>query len=377
LNEITLLLPKTTSPIGTALRGDDRRALFSPGERVSGKVVSHPETNRLTLYVKGRDLPVETLLDLPEGVEHEFEVESVTPRVVLRLIPGGRDAGREIDLHLRKCLGADLPFESVSARLSGLRDLEGATIPPDVRETSRRLLALLEGFCSDSPEVPDGNRLREMIVRSGLFFENRCLESICREGASPLSGIVLSDVKGLILKLREQLASLSHSQALPEMKDAEREELVQGLGEFLRKIELYQMVNVRGPDLRDGMVFLLPLWMQDHLDFIEMNLSLPGSGSEGPEKEEVSMLFLLHLSELGKMRIEVKVRQKDLYCSILVSDPVAFDSIGGGLDHLKGRLRHLGYEPHAGISLVGPEEIGESLATEIKTPSDSLISIRV
>jgi flagellar hook-length control protein FliK len=183
------------------------------------------------------------------------------------------------------------------------------------------------------------------------------------------------DLKGLLMKLKSQLNSLLVQNEISEptaMKD-----LVKGLGQFVDKIELYQLLNLNQADAQGKILLFFPLWVQNNLQFVELNFSFPRQDGEAPEKEGLSILFLLHLPDWGRMRIEVRVKGKGLYCSFMVSDPEVKKVLNQALPELSRKLNRAGYEPLFQVSVESMERMGQSLVPDMEKWTDSLLNIVV
>jgi flagellar hook-length control protein FliK len=154
-------------------------------------------------------------------------------------------------------------------------------------------------------------------------------------------------------------------------------DLVKALGQFVDKIELYQLLNLNQADAHGKILLFFPLWVQNNLQFVELNFSFPRQDGEAPEKEGLSILFLLHLPEWGRMRIEVRVKGKGLYCSFMVSDPEVKTVLKQALPELSQSLKQAGFEPLLQVSVQSKERIGQSLVPDIEKWADSLLDIIV
>ena len=153
------------------------------------------------------------------------------------------------------------------------------------------------------------------------------------------------------------------------------EELKQDLGSFLQKIELYQILNLRPSDSPDRFFLFLPLWLGNQLQFVEFDLSLPREKS-APEKENgFSVLFLLNLPDLGKVRIEVQIKEKDLFCRFVVSEGEVSEFLKQNLSLLRERLEGLGFRPSLQMT-AGPVEMEKEIyLRDLERESQALLSV--
>ena len=99
------------------------------------------------------------------------------------------------------------------------------------------------------------------------------------------------------------------------------------------------------------------------------------------ETESCSILFLLHLPQLGRLAIEVVMRGKNLTCQFRVADPEVSKFIDPLLPGLKTRLDGLGFQSALHVSKEPlTESLGQgtsSLISELGEEVTSLVSIVV
>jgi hypothetical protein len=195
------------------------------------------------------------------------------------------------------------------------------------------------------------------------------------QGENSFDSLLEGDLKGLLLKLKAQLNSLIVQNRLPEPMGIEN--LFKALDQFVDKIELYQILNLSQADSKENLLLLFPLWVQNHLQFVELNFSFPRQGAATSAEEESSILFLLHFPDWGRMRIEVRVKEKSLYCSFTVSDPKVKEFLDRALPELSARLHQMGYGVLSHVSVEKPEKIGPSLIPEMDRWLNSLLNLVV
>jgi hypothetical protein len=183
------------------------------------------------------------------------------------------------------------------------------------------------------------------------------------------------DLKGLLLKLKLQLNSLIEQNRFPEPTGIEN--LVKALDQFVDKVELYQILNLSQAESKENVLFLFPLWVQNNLQFVELNFYFPRQGAETSTEEESTIFFLLHFPDWGRIRIEARVKGKSLYCSFTVSDPKIKEFLDQALPELSARLHRIGYGVDCHVSLEKAENIAPSLITEMERWQNSLLNLVV
>jgi hypothetical protein len=294
--------------------------------------------------------------------------------VVLKIIPDQSLPGKEIESFLPKYLSSDLPLEDLAEKLAGLWKISAETLDPEVQDTLAQLISRLN-LSSSLPLPLDPVDFQKIVAQSGLFWEAKLKHLIEGQIKDSFDFLQEGDLKGLLLKLKTQLNSLIVQNEAS--KPSGLEDLVKGLGQFTEKIELYQLLNLSQTDPQGGILLFFPLAFQNNLQFVELNFSFPRQEGEGTGKEGLSILFLLHLPDWGRMRIEVRVKGKGLYCSFMVSDPEVKKVLTQAFPQLSQSLNQAGYEPFLQVSVESVERIGRSLVPDIEKWTDSLLNIVV
>jgi hypothetical protein len=311
-------------------------------------------------------------------MERFFKVKAVSPQIVLKLLQPEEISLLETEKRLIAFLMTDPSLEDLSERLSLLWKTGRGGMAPVVRETMDRLLNLWTSFSPSRSFAIDPGQIERMIAQSGLFFENR-MGKLIEAGSQSLFKEVLSrDVKGLLGRLKGQLETSSPSVQTSAPGSSMREELLDSVNHLLRRIEGAQLLHSPSPAGMDEKIFLLlPFWIQERLQLVDLHLSCPQSGSDRPESEGMSMLFLLHLPEWGRMSIEVRMAGKRLYGRFLLSSDEVTSFFSGAINELRRRLLHLGFQAELCVSTQTPEKIVEFFLSEMKGNDGSLLNLVV
>jgi hypothetical protein len=325
--------------------------------------------------IKGEEILVENrAASLIPGRELALQVEEIYPKVILKILPEEGLPGDRIESFLMKYLSSDCPLEELAEKLAGLWSLPAERTGPEVQETLKQLFSLLNRF---SPLLSPGDpgELQGIIAQSGLFWEAKLRGLIEGQRENSFGALLEGDLKGLLLKLRSQLDSwVEQNQS---SKPIGVENLVKALDQLVDKVELYQVLNLTQPESKENLLLLFPLWVQNTLQFVEMNFSFPRQGAEKSAEEESSLLFLLHFPDWGRMRIEVRIKEKSLYCSFTVSDPKIKEFLDRALPELSARLHPIGFGVLSHVAVEKPEKISSSLIPEMERWRNSLLNLVV
>jgi len=351
---------------------------FHIGQVLRGKVIEAIDDHHAVIRMEGHDLSVESHMRLNRGMEGLFEVKAVYPQIVLKLLQPEETSVLEAQRWLKAFLMTDPSMGDLSERLSLLWKTGRQEMAPAVRETMDRLLSLWSSFSPSRSFAIDPGQIKGIITRSGLFFEHQLGQLIETRSRGRFEAALGRDVKGLLARLKAQLETSSPAVRTSGPGSSMHEELLDGVHHLLRKIEGYQLLHSSSPaGIQEKIFLLLPFWIQERLQLVDLHLSLPQSGSDRSDPEGMSMLFLLHLPEWGKMSIEVRMTGKNLYGQFFFSSDEVTSFFSGALNELQRRLLHLGFQSEMRVSTQTPEKIVENFLSEMKGNDRSLLNLVV
>ncbi len=346
---------------------------FQLGEILSGAVIEQLDDQHALVQLKGQEVLVESQLKFSPKAQLRLQVEEVEPKVILRLLPQESSPTRSLDALLKKYLSSDWPVENLGNKLSGLGGPLLGSLPADLQESIKAFISLFKNLSLGDSFFQNPALPREIILQSGLFWESK-LRELAR---SPLKGspegIIKGDLKGLLLRLQSKFEAFTDEGPHPEDRAAVKE-LIDGLGQLAQKIEFYQILNTVSSEPQEDFFFLIPLWFQNNPQFVEVGISLPDKDTPDSEKGSLSILFLLDLPSWEKMKIEVKLKEKNLYGQFTMTDPEAAAFVEQALPALTSRLQKMGYQPFLQLFTEPPEKIEQTLFRERMKGSDSLFN---
>ena len=341
-----------------------------------GTVVESLDPHRVWMKFGDQTILVETQISLPQNTELAFVVKEIQPQIILKLLDGN-SADPQVASLLKKYFSSDVPLEKILEQLSPLWGAGKEKWPLPLQKLGQQFQLFIERFSFPRESFPRAQALRDLMADSGLFWEARIKQWMDGGGKEPFVQLLQSDFKGFALKFLAQLKEGIHQEkAAGEAFQAMRD-LSEGLEGILRKIEFYQILTHQPPEGQERMFLLLPFWLGTHLQFVELCLSFPREKEKASEEEEHTLLFLLQLPELGKLRVEVKVRRKNLFCIFLSPDPGITRFIQESVPNLAKRLEHLGFHPHIQAGGQSPEKWNLTFLAEVDQDLQSLFSITV
>jgi hypothetical protein len=343
------------------------------GEVLEGIILGQEEPNHFLLRIKGQDLKVETQIPLPASGRISLEVEAVTPQVILKLLSANRTGDLGALSQLKKYLGETVPLGKMAENLSALGKMNLDSLPPAIQKTIQELKTLLSQYSLSF--LADPQTLQEKVFQSGLFWENRLQQLIQKKGEDAFRQVNRKDVKGLLSELKSQLQGAVMTEGMDGKGLSKAENWAQGVDAYLQKIEAYQFLNQRYADSSEKWILLLPLWIGQNLQFLELGLGFSRGEGGLPEKNDASLLFLLQLPEIGRIRIEVTVRKDALFCQFGLADPSFQAWIQQNLPALEERLVALNFHPSFAVTQTPLEEGKEAIVLRLEENAENLVSL--
>jgi hypothetical protein len=335
---------------------------FALGEIIPVKWVRSLDPLRVLIQVKGKELVAETAFPLPEGAEFQVRVEQLEPRVIFKFLMPTNDGSVSFSL-LKKYWVGDPPLERLLESWKALEDLQGPSLPKEVRETWTLIRETVKVFSGMLDTGADPQALARIIDQSGLNLENRLLRMIASDGKAFSPDLLRGDLKGLLLRMKAQLERVAP-------------ETARELQPLIQKMELYQLLNAGEGD-PSKLLLLIPLLFPEGLRWTEVLFS-GDRGREGPDRDgDSSLLFLLDLPALGKLQVEIRIREKRLYGHFKTADPGIGEYLEKNMSRLADRLGMAGYLADLEIQVVNPEQLQEILPSRMEGFPDSLVSLVV
>jgi hypothetical protein len=335
---------------------------FTLGEIIPVKWVRSLDLQRVLIQVKGRELVAETAFPLPEGAEFQARVEQLEPRVIFKFLlpPSGDSVPFSL---LKKYWVGDPPLESLVESWEAFENPQGPALPKEVQETWTRIRETIKVFSGMLEAGADPQALARIIDQSGLNLENKLLRIITSGGKSFSPDLLPGDLKGLLLIMKAQL-----EQAAPET--------ARELQPLIQKMELYQLLNAGQGD-PSKLLLLFPLLFPEGLRWTEVLFSGDRGGRESAGDRESGLLFLLDLPALGKLQVEIQIRENRLLGRFKTADPGIGEYLEENMSRLADRLGLAGYSADIEIRVVDPKQLQEILPARLESFPDSLVSLVV
>jgi hypothetical protein len=367
LEEIRILPSLSPLPRGSSPGGDLPLA-FVRGERIEATVLNQIDPRRVLLRIQNREIVAETDLSLPRQETLAFIVEETRPNILLRPVPPEDSGENSVAVLLKRRMAASLSSGAGEEVLPLPAKAQAGGNVVWLQPQLQPLARFLQASALSPPFAGIREDPARILQGSGLFLENK-IGRLIREGREEqLDEVLKQDLKGLLLTAGAALN--------PASEDCPKD-LLPGVERALEKIELFQLLNLRQADPARNFFFQIPLWFGGNLRFVEMNLSLPDKEDSAGDEEGYSVLFLLSLPALGRMRVEARLREKDLFCRIIVCRGDAAQAVSEALPGLIDRLAGLGFRPRIRVAQEREDEMKSSWVRDLAGKPDSSFTIRV
>lgn len=327
---------KSTNP----LKGMD----LTVGERFKGTVIQKfPVKGEILILARGRRFRAHTGLELKEGEEYRFQVKSTGPRIELGVLAAKlRNRGDSLANDWSIGRGGRQGLSVLLQDLAAAHTLKG--LPPPSREALMTLSRLIPSFIYGKPEGQGASWVMNYLQQCGLFWESKVVRHFLgihqkRAGTEGLSG----DLKGILLSLEAALRK-------GDSGDRETQDLALKVREALQRVEQDQFLNLTSLREEAGWCFFIPGFQEEGFLGAEV---LVAKGRKG---EEIRFTMLLEFGELGRMEVDLTLRDAVLSARILLEDEERAAYVREHLPLLEGALREGGIK--AGAMVCGVQEAG-------------------
>ena len=126
-----------------------------------------------------------------------------------------------------------------------------------------------------------------------------------------------------------------------------------------------------------NLLLLIPLFFPEGLRWTEVLFSGGSGGRRACRGPEIGLLFLLDLPVLGKLQVEIQIRENRLQGRFKTADPRIGEYLEENKSRLADRLGLAGYLADIEIRVVDPEQLREILPARLEGFPDSLVSLVV
>ena len=328
-------------------------------EIVKGKVLKSFSSKNVLLLIKGKRIMAKTQMPLREGSTISLKVEEVHPNPILKLLG---------------ILNENIETINTSMILTGLKKNLWKTIIENIDHCilpdndKKQFKDLIDNISKKLFLKPKPDLLRALIDKSGIGWEAKLREIITSKtnySNANINELITGDLKGLGSKC----ISLMEGQ-----NDLFKE--------FVSTIKNIQLLNQMGLEQERKIFIPIPIQFPDGLFTIgQLLIHLHENKKKDSEEKEKDndffrISFLLEMSNLGPLRADLVVKQKQINGRFLIVEEKAKIIIERQLPIFIKMLEKKGFSiPHFECQMKKPVEIKDTLIKEIVHEESHNISI--
>ena len=304
------------------------------GQEIGGVVIQELSEGKLLLDINGSLIEADDPGGLSPGQHLRLRVEQLQPQVVLHIT----ELEATLESEALRLLRAHLPFhadigetlENLHKQLTSHFDSSkaGEILLPRLHRLQQFIAQLLTG---ESP--PSVERLLTFMKNGGLHYEAKLFRTVVKAPGS-LGEVGNADLKGLLLGALQELEVVAPST-----------ELQGAIIRQLTNLESQQAVNLLAQQ-GGGVQFQVPLFNGSGFSTVALSIEQDQNGSaveRGKREPEYSILFLLDLEDLGRIRIDAHLSKNDLRVVFYMDQPGTVARVTQELPSFYETLRTLGY----------------------------------
>lgn len=342
------------SPLKERDAASGKLPVFHKNEIVKGTVLKSFSARSALLLIKGEKVQVRTLIPLKAGSVITLQAERLTPVPVLKLVEPGAMATEMLKMsNILSAMKENL-WKIIYEKTDrfNLTQNDGAKISGLMRDLSSRIY-----------EEPSTMLLRTVINKIGLNWEANLAKFLLEKfvAKESLERLIENDFKGLLTKTL--------------MQNDHGDIHLKRLQIVLKNIQLLNQHGMK----QNGKIFLpIPILFPEGFFTVgQLVLQLPpweresSKGRPGSDKI-YKISFVIELSRLGPLRIEILMQGKRVQGQFLIAEQRAKNIIERALPTFIDILKQKGYTPDAvKCFLKDSAAIRESLIREAFDVKDS------
>ncbi|VAX20140.1 hypothetical protein MNBD_NITROSPINAE01-697 [hydrothermal vent metagenome] len=426
INELPPKLLEAAIKILGGLGGS--KSLFQTGDIVEGTVVKTISPKEALVRIGGVELFAITETKLQTGQVITGRVDKTSPNVTISLLKAGGADQKAVEL-LRLLLPSKAPIGDALARVAEV--IDKTDLPP---KTEKAIALLKQALSTSTVELDKATPeiLKKTIKNSGLYMEASLKEAtLGKSGAAKTAFLPEGDIKmalGKALKLLEgEIARMASD--LDGLLKASTKKTTTGTGEAERlpintkqakksfptgtkvqskaldidskmaeiaktrqvaheiknainNIELNQLINAplkREPGGTNFSLFQIPFVQGAFIESARVYIQPRDEDAEGKGKKEQgksSIVFMLNMSALGPVRVDVTVGRGKITGSVYVLNDTVAGFMKNNMEHLSKKLESAGYEVWVNVSVADRKKVTEELETRAPIAEQGLINIK-
>ena len=339
----------------TVTRADLQRLGIQAGHKVKAEVVRVVNPQTVQVRFQGQQITVKHAADLQPGRPVTLHARPVSAdQFILELEPAPAppaatrpSPGLTV---LKNYLPGRQPLVQV---LSGLKKIfldgpltvfKALNLEPGQLE---QLQANLKKLVSREPQPLSASQMKKAVDRTGLHYEAKVKDFVANPDPAKRTILLENDLKGQLMRLVRQLEQMPAATTEPPASDKWIGKLLTQLNQAVSNIELQQLTHYFAREEHHPLLLQLPQHLLGEEERFKIYI-LPDSGGDSgestdPHNRAFNIVFLLHLSALGELRIETRMHQNEISIHIIGSNAEAVRFIQEHLPELQASLQEHGF----------------------------------
>lgn len=333
------------------------------GQILSGEVVNTIDSNNAIVRFNEFEVLANTTKELTNGEPLTVKVERLNPQVIMRLIETDSIPEDKLLSILKR-----LPIQKTDFGMSIENLIK--TISNNISDSnlkSEPLLKFKEALLNFPIKLSEDIKpedIRKIVKDSGIFYENKILQQLD-------AGLSKESIKELNNDIKNKLMFIIKDTILTNDNIKDNKELERGVKNLINNIESHQSVNILAqsdskinPEQK-SFIFQIPYIIQNEFKTIKFYLKNKKQGKgEEKLKEEYSLVFILDMVNTGMLRINVNIKDKNVYCQINTEKEKVASFFKQFVPDLTKQLSSIGLNVTVECSVVSKEYISKEPAHE-------------
>ncbi|VAX20913.1 hypothetical protein MNBD_NITROSPINAE02-1468 [hydrothermal vent metagenome] len=415
----------------------ESESLFQKGEMVEGKVLKTIAVDKALVRVGGVDLLATTKTKLVAGQNIVGTVEKLSPNLTISLLQGASGKEEKVAQLMRLLVPSKAPLGDALA--GALSVAESVDYSPKAKEVMNQLKNVVIKIAQADLGALTPKQAKDVVAKSGLFLESTMKEgALLKLAGGKISAILSGDLKAALgralvtieeeimrlaknvekklgdmpvgktgdgkeapsreprmVKTAQPDANLISIKARPkpsQIRNLEPDlveitklrESAKELKNAINNIELNQLINSsakkEGQAVQSNYnLYQIPFFQGDSLDTARVYLR-PGGDKEGSGKkdnpEKGSIVFMLNMTKLGPVRVDVNVDSRNVTGSVFVLNDSVVAHVNNNLKALLAPLEAAGYTARFEVSSAKKEFVTQELENMATVVERGLINIK-
>jgi len=323
------------------------------GNTLEALVTNIIDSRRVLLEVKGNTMLAESSVALRAGDRLVVRVEEVEPKILLQVLSAEMSDAEKVGGYLR--LQRSQP-QSLARLFANLAEAFSTGNLPSLKQPAMQkliadILLLVDKLVYTQGNLKDTLFVRNFVGQLGLLMEADLLKVLSggeREDRRKVSLKPEESLKGLLLRLSEQLRSEAIAQAADTSSYHSYKSLFEFLDAAVKSIETQQVMNAVGWQSDNTFFLQVPFQCADGIRMQDVYIQVDRDAErQGRGEGNSRIVLLLDLDAVGEMIVDVKIAGKALECWIKCSDESFRDFAAEKVDDFKHRLAETGYDVRA------------------------------